>query len=112
MAEEYTLDQTGTTWKVKLINCVSGSVVTTTNIDTVSIVFTRSNGSTFSKDADLVEDTQNEGTFFIEYRNLGSEESIFNGDDDLGLWTYAGGGVLIDDSTFRTSEKTIFWVVP
>ena len=109
MALEYTVDQTGTTWEVKLTNCESGAVFETSDIDTVSIVFTKENGSTFSKDATLEADTENPGEFFIQYRNLGSEESIL---DLIGVWTYAGGGVLIDGSTFRTSEKQIFWVVP
>ena len=109
MAEIFTLDQLGTTWKVKLINCLSDQVVTTTNISTVSILFTKSNGAKFSRDAELVADPENVGEFFIQYRNIPPEESIL---DLIGHWTYQGAGVLIDGSNFRTSERKIIWVEP
>ncbi len=86
MAEKFTLDQLGTTWKVKLIDCISDQVVTTANIASVSIVFTKSNGVKFSKTATLVEDLpDNPGEFFIQYRNIPLEESIL---DLIGSWTY------------------------
>ncbi len=111
MVIRVTLNQTGTTWRVKLVNCISSQVFDIDDVnDTVSIIFTKTDGTTFSKDADLVEDTENLGEFFIEYRNLGSEISIL---DLLGHWTYQGAGPLFDDgSDFRTSERTVFWVVP
>ncbi len=110
MAEQFTLNQLGVTFKVKLINCLSDQVVSTTNISTVSIVFTRTeNGTKFSKDATLVADTENPGEFFIQYRNIPPEESILN---LMGMWTYQGAGILIDGSNFRTSERKIIWVVP
>lgn len=109
MAEKFTLNQLGATWKVKLIDCISDQVVSTTNIDTVSIEFTKYNGAKFSKPALLVEDVpDNPGEFFIQYRNIPPEESIL---DLLGSWTYQGAGILIDGSNFRTSERRIFWVV-
>lgn len=107
MVITFTLNQLGTTWKVKLINCLSSQVVSTANIDTVSIIFTKPDGTIFSKDAELVPDTENAGEFFIQYRNIPPEESIL---DLIGSWTYQGAGVLIDDSNFRTSERVIFWV--
>ncbi len=109
MAEIFTLNQLGTTWKVKLINCISDQVVTTANIATQSIVFTKNNGIKFSKVAELVADPENVGEFFIQYRNIPPEDSIL---DLLGDWTYQGAGVLIDGSNFRTSERRIFWVEP
>jgi hypothetical protein len=103
-----TLDQLGTTWKVKLIDCISDQVVTTTNIASQSIEFTKSDGTKISKPATLEEDTENSGEFFIQYRNIPPEESIL---DLIGSWTYQGAGILIDGSNFRTSERTVFWVV-
>jgi len=110
LAEIFTLNQLGTTWKVKLINCISDQVVTTANIDTQSIVFTKPNGIKIEKVATLEEDLpDNPGEFFIQYRNIPPEESIL---DLLGDWTYQGAGVLIDGSNFRTSERKIIWVEP
>ena len=108
MAIRFTLDQLGGTFKVKLINCISSEVVTTTNIASQSIVFTKSDGTKFSKDATLEEDTENPGEFFIQYRNIPPEISIL---DLIGHWTYQGAGILIDGSNFRTSERKIMWVV-
>lgn len=110
MAERFTLDQLGTTWKVKLIDCISDQVVSTANIDTVSIEFTKNDGVKISKDATLEEDLpDNPGEFFIQYRNIPPEVSIL---DLLGDWTYQGAGVLIDGSNFKTSERRIIWVDP
>ena len=104
----FTLNQLGGTFKVKLINCLSSQVVSTANIESVSIVFTKTDGTVFSKDAELVADTEKPGEFFIQYRNIPPEESIL---DLIGLWTYQGAGILIDGSNFRTSERKIMWVV-
>jgi len=94
---------------VKLINCISSQVVTTANIASQTIEFTKPNGTKFSKDATLVEDLpDNPGEFFIQYRNIPPEISIL---DLIGDWTYQGAGILIDGSNFRTSERTVFWVV-
>lgn len=84
-------------------------MVDTGNIASVSIVFTKPDGTKFSKDATLEVDTENPLEFFIQYRNIPTEESIF---DLLGHWTYQGAGILTDDSNFTTSERTVFWVVP
>lgn len=109
MAIEFTLNQLGSIFKVKLINCISSQVVTTANIASVSIEFTKPNGLKFSKTATLEADIDNPGEFFIQYRNIPSETSIL---DLLEDWTYQGAGILIDGSNFKTSERTIFWVVP
>ena len=103
-ATQFTLNQLGVTFSVKLFDCESDSEFSTANIDTVSIVFTKSDGTQFSKNGALVEDGSNPGTFFIEYRNLPPEESIL---DLLKNWTYQGAGVLIDGSNFKTSERKI-----
>lgn len=87
---------------------MSNQVVTTANIDTVSIVFTKPNGVKFEKTATLEDDPENPTEKFIQYRNIPPTESIL---DLIGNWTYQGAGVLIDGSNFRTSERTIFWVV-
>jgi len=108
LAIRVTLDQLGTTWKVKLINCISSQVVSVDNISSVSILFTKTDGTKFSKTATLEADPENAGEFFIQYRNIPPEISIL---DLLGDWTYQGAGILIDGSNFRTSERKIFWVV-
>lgn len=109
MATRFTLDQLTTTWEVKLINCVSDTPFDVSDIDTVSIVFTKPNGIIFSKDATLITDPQSPTEKLIQYRNIPPESSIL---DLIGSWTYAGAGVLNDGGNFRTSEKKVFWVVP
>lgn len=109
MAEIYTLNQLGTTWKAKVTNCISNQPVTTTNIASQSIVFTKPNGVKIVKEATLEDDPENIGEKFIQYRNIPPEISIL---DLIGHWTYQGAGVLIDGSNFRTSERKIFWAAP
>ena len=106
MATRFTLNQLSTTWEVKLINCVSGTPFDPNKISTVSIVFTKSDGTKFSKAGTLEDDN---GGKKIQYRNIPSQISIL---DLLGSWSYAGAGVLTDGGNFRTSEIKIFWVVP
>jgi len=109
MAEIFTLDQLGTLFKVKLTNCISNQVVTTANIASQSILFTKPDGIKFTKAATLEDDLDNPPEKFIQYRNIPPEDSIF---DLIGDWTYQGAGVLIDGSNFRTSERKIIWVEP
>ncbi len=108
MALIFTQDQLTVTYEVKLTNCESGVVFNTSSIDTVSIVFTKNDGTKLEKEAELVADTENPGEFFIRYRNIPPDESIL---DLLGSWSYAGAGVLVDGGNFVTSEKKVFWVV-
>jgi len=108
MAVSFTLDQLGVIFQVKLTNCISNQVVTTDNIASQTIDFTKTDGTKFSKTATLVADPQNPTEFFIQYRNIPPESSIL---DLLGDWTYQGAGILTDGSNFRTSERKIFWVV-
>lgn len=109
MATSFTFGQLTTTWEVKLINCISDTPFDVSQIDTVSIVFTKNDGIVFSKDATLITDPQVPADKLIQYRNLPPELSIL---DLTGSWTYAGAGVLLDGGNFRTSEKKVFWVVP
>ena len=108
MAVIVTLNQLGLSFKVKLTNCISNQVVTTGNITSQTIDFTKTDGTKFSKAATLEPDVANPGEFFIQYRNIPPESSIL---DLIGEWTYQGGGTLNDGSNFRTSERKIFWVV-
>ncbi len=88
----------------------TASVVYDTNsISTVTIEFTKPDGTTLSKDATLITDPDNTGEFLIQYRNIPPETSIL---DLSGQWEYAGGAILDDGgSNFTTSETTVFWVV-
>ena len=108
MALIFTQDQLTVTYEVKLINCSSNTPFNTSDIATVSVVFTKPDGTKLVKAATLVVDTQNPGQFFIQYRNIPPETSIL---DLLGGWSYAGAGTLIDGGSFVTNEKQIFWVV-
>ena len=109
MALEFTLGQLTTTWEVKLTDCVSDEVRDTADIDTVSIVFTKHDGTKFTKTATLITDPDAPTEKLIQYRNIPPESSIL---DLIGDWSYAGSVVLIDTGSFRTSEKRVFWVVP
>lgn len=109
MATKFTLGQLTTTWEVKLTDCISDTAFDTSQIDTVSIVFTKNNGIVFTKDATLITDPENPTEKLIQYRNIPPELSIL---DLIGNWSYAGAGVLINGGNFRSSEKKIFWVVP
>lgn len=104
----FTEDQLTVTYEVKLFSCATDTVFDTDDIDEVFIVFTKPDGTKLTKDADLVEDTENPGTFFIQYRNIPPDDSIL---DDTGGWSYAGAGDLIDGGHFVTSEKQRFWVI-
>ena len=91
----------------------TGIVTTTTNyntssIDTVTIEFTKPDGSKLSKDADLITDPDDPTQKLIQYRNIPPEASIL---DLRGEWEYGGGAVLVDGSNFETSERTVFWVI-
>lgn len=108
MATSFTLGQLTTLWEVKLINCISNTPFDVSQISSVSIVFTKYDGTVFSKAATLVTDPQVPADKLIQYRNIPPETSIL---DLIGDWTYAGSGVLTDGGTFRTSEKKVFWVV-
>ena len=108
MATTFTLNQLTVPYEVKLINCISDTPFDVSQIDTVSIVFTKYDGTVFSKPATLITDPQVPADKLIQYRNLPPEESIL---DLIGSWTYAGAGVLTDGGSFRTSEKKVFWVV-
>lgn len=98
----------GIIFRVKLIDCIASIPFDIDQIIDQSIEFTRPDGSKFSKTATLLSDVDNPGTFFLQYRNIFPEESIL---DLIGSWTYQGAGILSDSSDFRTSERTIFWVV-
>ena len=109
MALIFTLGQLTTTWEVKLTNCDSNTPFETSDIDKVSIVFTKPDGTKLVKAATLIPDTTNPGEFLIQYRNIPPEESIL--DDSTSSWSYAGAGVLMDGGSFVTNEKQIFMVI-
>ena len=109
MATSFTLGQLTVSYEVKLINCISDTPFDVSDIATVSIEFTKYDGTKFSKPATLVDDTENPPDKLIQYRNVPNETSIL---DLLGSWTYQGAGVLNDGGNFKTSERKIFWVVP
>ena len=109
MALTFTLDQLTTTWEVKLTDCSSGQVRDTSDISSVGITFTKSDGTTFTKTGTLITDPSAPTEKLIQYRNIPPETSIL---DLLGEWEYAGFVVLTDTGSFRTSERQVFWVVP
>lgn len=108
MATEFNLGQLGVTFEVKLIDCISDTAFDTSQIDTVFIQFRKTDGTVFEKVADLVTDPEIPAEKLIQYRNIPPETSIL---DVMHGWEYAGGGVLTNGGTFRTSEKKLFWVV-
>ena len=108
-ATRFTLGQLTVAYEVKLIDCISNTPFDVSDIATVSMVFTKNDGTTFSKAAELVTDPDAMTEKLIQYRNNPPETSIL---DLLGSWTYQGAGVLNDGGTFRTSERKVFWVVP
>lgn len=109
MALVFTLDQLTTTWEVKLTDCDTGLARDTSNIASVGITFTKSNGATFTKTGTLITDPDVPAEKLIQYRNIPPEESIL---DLVGKWEYAGFVILTDTGSFRTSERKVFWVVP
>lgn len=109
MVTRFTLNQLTIDYEVKLIDCISNTPFDVSDIATVSIVFTKYNGITFSKDATLITDPEVPADKLIQYRNNPPQLSIL---DLLGSWSYQGAGILNDGGNFRTSERKIFWVVP
>lgn len=113
-ADDYTDGETVTlTGQTSGQSDATGIVTTTTNyntssIDTVTIEFTKPDGSKLSKDADLITDPDDPTQKLIQYRNIPPEASIL---DLRGEWEYGGGAVLVDTSNFETTERTVFWVI-
>lgn len=109
MALTFSLDQNGVLFRVKLIDCISDTPFDTDDVDTVSIIFYKHNGESFSKVAELKEDDTTAGEFYITYQNTFPEESIL---DLRGQWEYSGAAVLKTTSdNLQTSQRQVFWVV-
>lgn len=109
MAIEFSLGQRGTTWRVKLTDCITELPFDISDVASQSIVFYDPNGNSFSKAGTLEEDLpDNPGTYYIVYHNTDPEESILTILDE---WEYAGAAVLTTTDNLQTSEREVFWVV-
>ena len=109
MAVTFSLNQESGKWRVKIIGD-GGEPFDVNDIDTVSIVFYKPDGTRFVKPGELVEDLpDNPGEFFIQYINDPPEESIL---DLIGKWEYSGAGTLVvTEAFFETSQRAVFWVL-
>lgn len=108
VCDQYSLDQLGVKFEVKLIDCESDTPFDTGDIVSQTIVFYKPDGTKFSKVATLVEDLpDNPGEFLIQYINTTPEESIL---DLIGSWEYAGAAILTTGDNLQSSQRKIFWV--
>lgn len=109
MAIEFSLNQEGVTWRVKLTDCITKTPFSLTDVIDQFISFYKPDGTRIQKQGALVEDLpDNPGEFFIEYTNTSPEESIL---DLLDFWEYAGVAELVTTDEFQTSQRQVFWVV-
>ncbi len=108
MVTVFALNHFGAKFQVKLVDCVSGVNIDTSDVAEQFIVFYKPDGTSFEKTATLVEDPPSSGNFFVTYTNTSPEtESIL---DLIANWEYAGKVKLNSDDEFQTSGRFIFWV--
>ena len=108
MATIFDLNHLGAQFQVKLTDCVDDSDLDTADVIEQFIVFYKPDGTSFEKTATLIEEPAASGDFFITYTNTTPEtESIL---DLIGKWEFAGKVKLVNDDTFQTSQRSIFWV--
>lgn len=108
MAILHALDQLGVKFKVKVLDCVTDTPFDENDIIDQRIVFYKPNGLRFEKQADLVADTLNPGTSFVQYQNTTPEASIL---DLIGSWEFAAEITLISTDIAQTSQRQVFWVL-
>lgn len=107
MATKFALFFQGGRFRVKLVDCLTGTNVDVSSVVSQSIVFYRPDGTILVKTATLVEDPISSGDFFINYLNTSPEDSIL---DQVGDWEYAGRVTLSNGDTFDSAERFPFWV--
>lgn len=107
MATKFAVNFLGARFRVKLIDCVTQADADVSDVVDQWIVFYRTDGTNFIKQATLVEDPVSSGVFFIEYTNTTPEASIL---DQIGDWEYAGRVELSNGDTFDSAERFVFWV--
>lgn len=105
--DKFVLDQQDGQWRVKLEDCQTDTIFNLSDVNEVFITFYKPDGIKFVKDAELIEDTDNEGEFFITYTNSAPEISIL---DLIGFWQYQGSFTLIDTAFVATSQRANFRV--
>jgi len=98
-------------FKVFLGECGTDSPYPVDEIDTVEMVFYKDDGSRFTVPANLEEDPDNLGTFFIEYTNKNIEgETILDLRGDG--WEFTGLiNFITDAGDFEIADKAGFIVV-
>ena len=108
MATIFALNHFGAKFQVKLVDCVSGASIDTSDVAEQFIVFYKPDGTSFEKTATLVENPPSSGNFFVTYTNTDPEtESIL---DLISNWEYAGKVKLNSNDEFQTSSRFVFWV--
>lgn len=109
MARMIKLDNNGSRFLAKIIDCQEVEPFDLTDVVDQFIVFYKYDGTRFEKQGTLVEDLpDNPGEFFIQYINDLPEESIL---DQRGNWTYTGKVQLNTNDLAEASTRIVFWVV-
>lgn len=109
MARMIKLNNNGSRFLIKLIDCQIDQPFNLDNVVDQFIVFTRYDGTIFEKQGTLVEDLpDNPGQFNIQYVNDLPEVSIL---DQIGNWSFTGKVELDTGDLAQASTTVIFWVV-
>jgi len=104
MAIIFTLGQEEIKIQVKVTDCVTDTPFDVSDIIDQKIIFYRL-GIRQDKQADLVEDTENPGEFFVQFQ--GDMPSFL---DVRGSWEYAAEIKLDNNAIVQTSQRVVFWV--
>lgn len=109
MARMIRLNNNGSVFRAKIIDCQADQPFNLDDVIDQFIVFYKEDKTTFEKQGDLVEDLpDNPGEFFIEYVNSIPEASIL---DLIGSWAYTGKVKLNTNDLAEASTRLPFWVV-
>jgi len=108
MARMIALDNQGSVFQAKIIDCQADTIFDLTDVVDQFIVFYKTDGTRFEKQGILVEDLpDNPGQFFIQYENTAADSIL----DLIGKWEYTGKVQLSDGDFAEASTRLPFWVV-
>ena len=107
MATKFALNANGIRYRVKLVDCLTGTNRDVSDVTDQFIRFYRPDGTSFDKQATKVEDPPSSGIFFINYLNTDPEASIL---DQVGDWEYSGVVTLSTGDIFESAERKVIWV--
>lgn len=107
MGVRIALNSLPVTFRVKLVDCLTGSNLDITSVIDQFIVFYREDGTSFEKQAALVEDPPASSIFFLEYINIFPETAILDG---VGKWEYQGKVEVANNDAAKTSQRFVLWV--